>query len=101
MTKKPDQPKIPRIDISEISETFSDSLGSVMVGEGIFKIELLVKRVQMLHDNAPPVLRKYTAARIVLTNEAAVELCNTLNNLLTALEGKGVFSLKTSNDKIN
>lgn len=79
-TMKP--PYIPIVDRPEVSETFADSVISVFVDGNNFKIDLAIKRAQFRSKDMPPTIKRYTSGRVVLTTEAAVELCNNLNQLL-------------------
>lgn len=85
MTSKKAQRDIPIVDRPEVSETFADSVVSVMTDASVFRIEFAVKRGHIKFKDQPPVMKKYTSARIVLTHEGAVELVNNLTNMLNAM----------------
>lgn len=86
------------VDIPELSETFVDSVGFSFFDGQPCRIDLCVTRLDEPKPPKPPTGRKYPVARLVLTGPGLVELYNHLNNLVGAMEQKGI--IKRDKDKI-
>ena len=73
----------PFIDNPNVAETFVDSLQTVGVGSGVIMLTFGVTRTE---EGRPPKLTRSTAARLVLTLSAAVELHQKVGAVLNALQ---------------
>lgn len=79
------------IDRPEISETFVDSIGLCIFDGNSVRAELCVDR---LDKPKPPkqTARRYPACRLVLSPDAAVDLFNSLSNIINLMQQKGLVS---------
>jgi|SRR5579862_3062814 len=73
----------PFIDNPNVAETFADGLQTVGIGNGIITLTFGVTRTE---DGKPPKLTRSTAARLVLTLPAAVEVLQKLNAVMSMLQ---------------
>jgi hypothetical protein len=84
MANKPARPKPPRlVDRPEISETYADSMGTVIFANGVTHIELCATRWDMPGDIPNP--RRVTAARLVLNMQGLVDLHEAISKILGSL----------------
>ncbi|NLA76057.1 MAG: hypothetical protein GX846_11415 [Deltaproteobacteria bacterium] len=77
-----------RIDVSEI---FINSMGKCFFTEGVAAIELCVTRLDKPDPSKPPTGKKYPACRLVLTPSAVIELFQSLNGIMRAMEREGII----------
>ncbi len=85
------QPIIRNVDRPEISEAFSDSIGSVNFDGATVKIEFKVARIDPPNPPNPPSVGLYTAARVVLSVPAMLALLNSLQQAQAAMQQQGVL----------
>jgi len=80
------------VDLPEISETFSDSIGGLIFDGQSARIEFCITRMDIPKPGKhtqKPTAKKYPCSRLVLTPEAFTELANQLNQLMTAMKQQG------------
>jgi len=87
----PIEPELKFVDLPEVPETFADSVNLVDFINGVIRIELCVHRLDRTKAAAKRTGRKYPAARLVLTTQAAQELKAALTGVILALEALGVI----------
>jgi hypothetical protein len=78
------------VDRPELTETFADSISSLIFDGQSLRIEFGVSRVDEMKPNAPPTGRRYPACRLVLTPMAAIELINRMQQVGSALTQAGI-----------
>lgn len=88
--------KVRYIDLPELSETFADSINSLLFDGQTLRIELGVSRVDEMKAGAPISVRRYPACRLVLTPAVAVELINRMQQVASALTRAGVIKPTTT-----
>ena len=82
--------KIPRVDLPELRETFTDWVHSVIWDGQTLRLELDVTRYpDVAPDDAAQAIR-YPAARLVLTPRAAADLYNRLQQTMAAVIRTGL-----------
>ena len=86
--------QIQEIDLPELQETFADSLGMSSFDGQAMKITFCVQRLQPPKPPKPPTAKKYPSCRLVLTPEAVVELFNTLQQTMGALQKAGLIKVE-------
>jgi hypothetical protein len=69
-------------DVPGVTETFVDSVYSVMGGDGIVRLELCTTRLDEPQPPAPLTGRRATAARLVMPSTTATELIALLSQHL-------------------
>src|SRR5947207_6571538 len=88
MAAKPMETKY--IDIPELAETFADQVENFFYDGTTLRIEFCVKRVEQFHADKPATGRRHPVCRLVLPNDAAIDLMNKLQQLAGAMEQKGL-----------
>jgi hypothetical protein len=88
--KQTQAPTIRNVDRPEITETFADSITSLVFDGQSLRIEFGVTRLDEVKTNTAITGRRYTAARLVLPPAAAVDLINRMQQIGTALTQAGV-----------
>jgi hypothetical protein len=78
------------IDLPELSETFSDSLGLSIFDGQSFRIEFCITRYDEQAPQRPATARRHPACRLVLTPETGVALLNRLRKMIEAMREKGL-----------
>lgn len=78
-------------DRIDVTETFVNSMSKCFFTEGIATIELCVTRLDKPDPSKPPMGKKYPACRLVLTPSAVVELFQSLNGIMGAMEREGII----------
>ena len=84
----PGRPRLPYRDDPSIAETFVDSFHSGAF-DGVLRLEFTINRLDEPKPPKPPSGYAKTAARLVLTQDAAIALFNHLNQLMAALAAAG------------
>ena len=84
------QAAAPYVNRPEITEVFADSVKSVMFKSSVARVELAVTRFSPGKGaDDPPIAERVTAARLVLTTQAMMELFSQMKNILDELEKRG------------
>ncbi len=78
------------VDRPECSETFADSVQSVIFDGQIMRIEFAVTRMDEVKPDAPMTGRRYPACRLVLSAAAALDLINKMQQTAAALQQAGL-----------
>jgi hypothetical protein len=78
------------VDVPEVREVFADNTRMVTFTGTEVHIEFCVTRLNEMKPPKPPTGKSYTAARIVSTPPAALQLHANLTNLVAMLEQKGM-----------
>ena len=78
------------VDRPELTETFADSISSLLFDGQSLRIEFGVSRVDEMKPNVPATGRRYPACRLVLTPMAAIELINRMQQVGSALTQAGI-----------
>ncbi len=71
-------------DDASVRETFCDSVETFAFDGNTMRIELFATRLDAPSGKSIPTARKVTVCRLVITPELAVDLCNKLNQVLSA-----------------
>ncbi len=85
MTSQPEI-KTRFVDIAELSETFTDSIGDMIFDGVSLRVTFTVTRLDTPKPPKPPTGRRYPACRLVLTAQGAEDLHQRLNQLSAAIE---------------
>ena len=78
------------VDLPDLSETFSDHIEKFFFDGNTLRIEFCVRRIEDAQPQKPPSGKRYPVCRLVLHQEAAIDLINKLQGLTAALEKQGV-----------
>ena len=79
------------VDRPEISETFADHVENYIYEGSTLRLEFCVRRIEEIKPPDAPTGRRYPVCRLVLTNDAAIDLFNKLQKLVGAMEQKGLI----------
>lgn len=79
------------VDRPEVSETFADAIRAVSFDGQTMRIEFCITRMDEPKPPNQPTARQYPSCRLVLTANAAVELFNRLQQIMSALEQTGAI----------
>ena len=79
------------VDLPDLSETFTDHIEKFFFDGNTLRVEFCVKRIEDAQPQKTPVGKRYPVCRLVLHQEAAVDLINKLQGLSAALEKQGVL----------
>lgn len=79
-------PEIEYVDRLDIVETYADSLGMIQLRKDGVRVEFCITRMDPHSSDKPAAKKRYPAARLVLTPEAAMDLLNSLNKMAKAVE---------------
>ena len=82
------------VDAPAVAETFADTIENILVDGSVFRIEFSVCRLDELE---PPKGRRHPACRLILTNEAAVDLFNKMSQAMEAMKTKGLVKKNPPN----
>jgi hypothetical protein len=89
------------VDRPEVSETFADFVHRIQFDGQTLRIEFCVSR---LEDHNPPAIgtgKRYPTCRLVLSNAAAVDLMNKMQQITAGLIKAGVLKAEPSTtDKV-
>ncbi len=85
------EPKIEYTDRLDITETFINSMGKCSFTEGIATLELCITRIERPDPSQPPTGKKYPACRLALTPQAVIQLFQSLNAIMGAMEKEGII----------
>jgi len=83
------------VDRPEVSETFVDSIRALGFDGHTMRLELCATRFDEPESQKPPSGRQYPVCRLVLTPNAALDLFNRLQQIMSALEQKGAIKRHT------
>ena len=78
------------IDLPDLSETFTDHIEKFFFDGNTLRIEFCVKRIEDAQPQKTPSGKPSPVCRLVLHQEAAIDLINKLQGLTAALEKQGV-----------
>jgi hypothetical protein len=78
------------VDRPDVTETFADSISSLIFDGQTLRIEFAVTRLDEAKPKAPLTGRRYPACRVVLTPSGAADLINRIQQIATALTQAGV-----------
>ena len=84
-------PQMSFVDRPEVSETFADCVRGLAFDGQTIRIEFCVTRMDDFRPPHPPTGRQYPACRLVLTPNAAVDLFNKMQRIMSALEQSGAI----------
>lgn len=84
------QPRTEYIDRPELAETFVDIIRHVTFDGATVRAELGVTRFDEATTATPAVAKQYTACRLVLRPDAAVDLFVRLQRLIALMEQRGI-----------
>lgn len=79
------------VDLPDLTETFSDHVEKFFFDGNTLRVEFCVRRVEDAQPNKTPSGKRYPVCRLVLHQEAAIDLINKLQGLTAALEKQGVL----------
>jgi len=88
-------PRVRFADRPEITETFVDSIRAIGFDGQTMRLEFCVTRMEHAQPPNPPSGCQYPACRLVLTPNAAIDLYNKLQRIMTALEQSGAIKRHT------
>ena len=94
--QKPGPPPSKYVNRPEISETFADHLESTHFGDGLVRLTLSSTRWPQAKQNEPIMGERATTMRLVLPAKTAVDLVNSLNQLMGALLKEGMIKQQGS-----
>lgn len=86
-----DPEQVRYIERADVSETFVDSLESVMYDGSSLRMEFVVHRFSSPQADGSASKRKVTAVRLVIPLGGAIGLTSQLNALMGALEQQGAI----------
>ena len=78
------------VDIPDLSETFADHIEKFFFDGQTLRIEFCVKRIEEAQPQKAPTGKRYPVCRLVLHQEAAIDLINKLQGLAAAMEKQGI-----------
>jgi|SRR5208283_781784 len=79
------------VDLPDLSETFVDSLGTMIFDGQSARIELRVTRMDEIKPGVKPTAKRYPACRLVLTPDAFLQLSTQLRNLVEMMIKQGTL----------
>ena len=85
-------PQSKYIDRPDLSETFADHLEHTNFGDAVVKITMSATRWPEFKSGTQIMGERTTALRLVVPAKAAIELYNSLSQLLGALEKQGLVT---------
>jgi hypothetical protein len=92
-SRPPQRPSYRYIDRPEISETFADTIESVLLDGQTLRIEFSVNRLDLPQQPSEPTGRRYPACRLVLPPTAAIDLMNRMQQIGAALAKAGIVKV--------
>jgi hypothetical protein len=87
-----DSGELEYIDRPDVSETFVDTLQSVMYDGSSLRMEFAVHRIAPPNANGRASNKKVTAVRLVMPLAGAIGLTSQLSGLMEALEQQGAIA---------
>lgn len=88
-------PQVRFVDRPEVTETFTDSIRSIGFDGQTMRLEFCVTRMEHVQPPNPPSGCQYPACRLVLTPNAAIDLFNKLQRIISVLEQSGAIKRNT------
>lgn len=85
LPQRPSSPTFTYVDLPEPSETFADSIHSMLFDSQTLRITFTVSRIDTPQPRNPSTGKRYPVCRLVLTGAGIVELVNQVNQLGAAL----------------
>jgi hypothetical protein len=79
------------IDRAEVSETFADFVHRIQFDGQTLRIEFCVSRLEDHKPPTPATGKRYPACRLVLSNAAAIDLMNKMQQITAGLIKAGVL----------
>jgi hypothetical protein len=79
------------VDLPEVSETFADSVHRIQFDGQTLRLEFTVTRLDEHRPPAPATGKRYPACRLVLSNAAAIDLMNKMQQITAGLIKAGVL----------
>jgi hypothetical protein len=80
------------VDLPALSETFADSIHTVVWDGQALRVEFSVTRFPEATSATPTEAKRYPACRLVLTPQAGVDLFNRLQQTMAALASAGIVT---------
>jgi len=90
MAQKSQQLNYQYVDRDDVQETFADTLEKLMFDGKTLRLEFCVHRMDAHQPPAPPGGKKYPICRLVLPADGLIDIYNKLNNIISAMEKKGL-----------
>lgn len=87
---QPQPPRTEYVDRPELVETFIDNIRHVTFDGATVRAELGVTRFEEASGASPATAKQYTACRLVLRPDAAVDLFVRLQRLVALMEQRGM-----------
>ena len=85
------QVQVQYVDRPEVSETFADSVHRIQFDGQTLRLEFAVTRLDDHKPPAPASGKRYTTCRLVLSNAAAIDLMNKMQQITAGLIKAGVL----------
>lgn len=82
--------RVQKIDRPELCETYVDSIGLCTFDGMAMRMELCITRLDEPKPPAAPKAKRYPCCRLVLSPEAAVDVFNSLQQMLGAMAASGI-----------
>ena len=82
------QMQLQYVDFPEVSETFVDSLRSIMFDGMNLRLEFVVNR---MNEPQPPSGKSYTACRVVIPLPGGLAMAGQINGLIANLQAQGLL----------
>jgi hypothetical protein len=95
-TEQPQQPatqslQLQYVDRPEVSETFADFVHRIQFDGQTLRLEFAVTRLDEHRPPAPATGKRYPVCRLVLSNAAAIDLMNKMQQITAGLIKAGVL----------
>ena len=91
---------VPYINLSDVHEIFADNVRVMAFNDGVLRVELTVQRHDEINPPATPKARAYTAARLAITANAALQMHSHLTGMLDSLEKQGLIHRSAVNTAV-
>jgi hypothetical protein len=102
---QPQQPvqqlQLQHIDRPEVAETFADFVQRIQFDGQTLRLEFAVTRLDDHRPPAPITGKRYTACRLVLSNAAAIDLMNKMQQITAGLIKAGVLKAEQPAAPVN
>lgn len=85
------QVQLQYVDRLEVTETFADSVHRIQFDGQTLRLEFTVTRLEEQKPPAPATGKRYPACRLVLSNAAAIDLMNKMQQITAGLIKAGVL----------
>jgi len=96
MSNQAQPPQVPQVqfqyvDRPDVTETFADFVNRIQFDGQTLRLEFCVSRLDDQRPPAGPTGRRYPACRLVLSNNAAIDLMNKMQQITAGLIKAGVL----------